>query len=103
MITQAFVLGIFGFLSCAAFASADVDDGLSAANNVDIIVADNRRKDRRDDRQEDRDDKQDCRQEEGRIGGDKRECKQENRGEGDEAEDDEAEDDEDDKEDGADA
>ena len=92
MITRAFVLGIFGFLSCAAFASADVDDGLSAANNVDIIVADNRRKNRRDDRQEDRDDKQDCRQEEGRIGDDKRECKQENRGE----------DDEDDKEDGAD-
>ena len=93
MITRAFVLGIFGFLSCAAFASADVDDGLSAANNVDIIVADNRRKNRRDDRQEDRDDKQDCRQEEGRIGDDKRECKQENRGE----------DDEDDKEDEADA
>ena len=98
MIARAFVIGVFGFLSCAAFASADVDDGLSAANNVDIIVADNRRKNRRDDRQEDRDDKQDCRQEEGRIGDDKRECKQENRGEGDEAEDDQ-----DDKEDDADA
>ncbi len=88
MITRAFVLGVFGFLSCGAFASTDVDDGLSAANNVDLIVADNRRKGRRDDRQDNRDDKQDCRQEEGRIGDDKRECKQEDRGEGDEAEDD---------------
>jgi len=94
MITRVFVLGVFGFLSCAAFASADVDDGLAAANNVDIIVADNRRKGRRDDRQDNRDDKQDCRQEEGRIGDDKRECKQESHGDGDEAEDD--------KEDGAD-
>ena len=86
MITRAIVLGIFGFLSCAAFASADADVGLSAASNVDIIVADNRRKNRRDDRQEDRDDKQDCRQEEGLVGDDKRECKQDNRDDGDEAE-----------------
>ena len=61
-------------------------DGLDDVNSAELIVADNRRKDRRDDRQEDRDDKQDCRQEEGRIGNDKRECKQENRGEDDEAE-----------------
>ncbi len=95
MITRALVSGIFGFLSCAAFASADVDDGLSAANNVDMVVADNKRKDRRDDRHDDRDDKQDCRKEEGRVSNDKRECKQEKRGKNDEAKDD--------KEDGADA
>ncbi len=89
MITRVFVLGVFGFLSCAAFASADVDDGLSVANSVDMIVADNRRKDRRDDRQEDRDEKQDCRQEEGRVGHDKRECKQGDGNDGDEAEGDE--------------
>jgi len=93
MITRLLVLSVFGFLSCAVLANADVDDGLYAVNNVDVIVADNRRKERRDDRQDNRDDKQDCRQEEGRVGDDKRECKQENRGDGDE----------DDKEDGADA
>lgn len=86
MITRLLVLSIFGFLSCAVFASDDVDDGLNTVNNADLIVADNRRKDRRDDRQGDRDDKQDCRQEEGRVGDDKRECKQEKRGEGDEKE-----------------
>ena len=45
-----------------------------------IILADNNRKERRDDREDDRDDKQDRRQEEGWVGDDKRECKQENRG-----------------------
>ena len=93
MITRLLVLSVFGFLNCAALASDVVDDGATALDNADMLVADNRRKERRDDRQEDRDDKQDCRQEEGRIGDDKRECKQENRGE----------DDEDDKEDEADA
>jgi hypothetical protein len=86
MITRLLVSSIFGFLSCAVFASDGVDDGLYAVNKVDLIVADNRRKDRRDDRQDNRDDKQDCRQEEGRVGDDKRECKQENRSEGDEEE-----------------
>jgi len=79
-------LSVFGFLSCAVFASTDVDDGTRTVNNADLIVADNRRKERRDDRGDNRDDKQDCRQEEGRVGKDKRECKQGNPGEGDEAE-----------------
>jgi len=89
MITRLLVLGVSGFLSCAVFASDDVDNGLNTANIADVIVADNNRKERRDDRQDDRDDKQDCRQEEGRVGDDKRECKQENRGDGDEVEGDE--------------
>ena len=53
-------------------------------------MADNPRKDRRDDRQEDRDGKQDCRQKEGRVGHDKREYKQDDRGKGDEDKGDEA-------------
>ncbi len=77
------VLAAIGSLSLVVFASGDLNEGLDAASNADIILADNRRKDRRDDRQDDRDDKQDCRQEEGAVGDDKRECKQENRGEGD--------------------
>jgi len=84
MITRLLILSVFGFLSYAASANADVDDGAHAISSEDLLVADNRRKDRRGDRQEDRDEKQDCRQEEGRIGHDKRECKQEERGEGDE-------------------
>ncbi len=84
MIVRLIVLAVFGSMSLAVFACSDVDEGLSAASNADIILADNRRKDRRDDRQDDRDDKQDCREEEGRVGDDKRECKQENRGEGEE-------------------
>ena len=77
------VLAAIGSLSLAVFASSDINEGLSAVSNADIILADNNRKERRDDRGDDRDDKQDCRQEEGRVGDDKRECKQENRGEGD--------------------
>jgi len=91
VITRLLVVSVFGFLSCAVFASDDIDDGAYAVNDADLIVADNRRKERRDDRGDDRDDKQDCRQEEGRVGNDKRECKQENRGEGDEVEADEEE------------
>ena len=86
MISRLLVSSIFGFLSCAVFASDDVDDGAYAVNDSNLIVADNRRKERRDDRGDDRDDKQDCRQEEGAVGKDKRDCKQENRGEGDEDE-----------------
>ena len=89
MIIRLLVLSIFGFLSCTALASDNVEDGSNAVGDADLIVADNRRKDRRDDRGDDRDDKQDCRQEEGLVGDDKRECKQENRGNGDEAEGDE--------------
>ena len=88
MITRLLALGLAGFLSCAVLASDDVDNASSMVGNYDLIMADNPRKERRDDRQGDRqgnrDGKQDCRQEEGRVGNDKRECKQENRGEGDE-------------------
>ena len=92
MITRLLVLSVFGFLSFDVFASGDIGEVFSAVNNDDVFLADNRRKDRRDDRQEDRDDKQDCRQEEGRIGDDKRDCKH---GEQDEEEEEEEEDDED--------
>ena len=72
MFTRFLALVLTGFLSCAVFAGDDVnDDGLTVIN-ADVIMADNRRKERRGDRQEDRDDKQDCRQEEGRVGDDKR-------------------------------
>jgi hypothetical protein len=83
MINRLLVLSIFGFLGCAVLACDDYADGSITANNSELIMADNNRKERRDDRQGDRDDKQDCRQEEGRVGDDKRECKQENRGDGD--------------------
>ena len=98
MITRLVVIGIFGFLSCAVSASDVVDDGMSMVNSEESLVADNRRKDRRDDREENRDDKQDCRQDEGRIGKDKRECKQ---GDGDDG--DKGEGKEDDKDENADA
>jgi hypothetical protein len=84
MVTRFLVLIIFGFLNCAIFASDDIGDVGSTIDNYDLLVVDNRRKDRRDDRKDNRDGKQDCRQEEGRVGNDKRECKQENRGDGDE-------------------
>ena len=90
MITRLLVTGVIGFLSCAVFASDDINNVLSAVDNDDLIMAENPRKDRRDDRQEDRDGKQDCRQEEGRVGDDKRECKQEERGEGEDDEEKEA-------------
>ena len=86
MIARLIVISIFGFLSCAVSASDVVDDGMHAVNSEDSLVADNRRKDRRDDRQDNRDDKQDCRQDEGRIGKDKRECKQGDGDDGDKGE-----------------
>ena len=79
MIVRLIVIGVAGFMSFAALACGDIDDGISVADDSDIMLADNRRKERRDDRHDDRDDKQDCRQEEGRVGDDKRECKQEKR------------------------
>ena len=86
MITRLLAISVFGFLSCVVFADTDFDDGSKMVYDSDLIVADNRRKERREDRGDDRDDKQDCRQEEGVVGKDKRECKQDNRGEGDEVE-----------------
>lgn len=83
MIIRLVALAIAGLMSFAVFADDEAANIGTTAINIDLIVADNRRKDRRDDRGDDRDDKQECRQEEGRVGDDKRECKQENRGEGD--------------------
>ena len=83
MLTRLLIIGVTGLLSCAVFASTDINDVGITADNADLIMADNNRKDRRDGRQDNRDDKQDCRQEEGRVGDDKRECKQEDNGEGD--------------------
>jgi hypothetical protein len=95
MITKLLITTLFGFLSCVAFASDDaVSDGFSAATDGALLMAQNPRKGRRDDRQgdrnENRDGKQECRQEEGLVGDDKRECKQGERGEGDEDKGDEA-------------
>jgi hypothetical protein len=53
------------------------EDGSNAVAEP-MLLADNRRKDRRDDRKGDRGDRRDCRQDEGVVGKDKRECKQEN-------------------------
>ena len=86
MFTRLLVISVFGFMTCAVFASDVVDDGATAFDNMDLIVADNRRKDRRDGRQDNRDEKQDCRHEEGRVGHDKRECKHEDGNDGDDAE-----------------
>lgn len=77
MMGRLLVVGLVGFLSFGVFASEVSETGVSADN--EMLVADNRRKERRGGRQDNRDDKQDCRQEEGRVGNDKRECKQDNR------------------------
>ena len=47
--------------------------------DYNLVLADTRGKDRRDGRKEDRDDRGDCREEEGVVGKDKRDCKQDNR------------------------
>jgi len=83
MITRLMILSVAAILCFAVYASADIGDGYSTIDNINMIMVDNPRKDRRDDRKDDRDDKQDCRQEEGLVGDDKRECKQEDRGDGD--------------------
>ena len=90
MLTRLLALSLAGLLSCVVFASGDINDVGITSDNYDLIMADNPRKDRRDDRRDDRhenrDGKQDCRHEEGLVGKDKRECKQEKRGEGDKSE-----------------
>lgn len=86
MFTRLLILGVTGILSCTVFASDEIVGEDPMMTDESTLVADNRRKERRDDRQDNRDDKQDCRQDEGLVGKDKRDCKQENRGEGDEDE-----------------
>ncbi|MEL7449855.1 MAG: hypothetical protein AAFN78_11640 [Pseudomonadota bacterium] len=68
-------------------ANAATPEGASVAAEFDVLVADNPRKDRRDGRQDRRpdrrDDRQDCRDSEGLAGNDKRDCKQDQRGDKD--------------------
>lgn len=77
---------------CAVMLTIMLASGVHAATEVissptefefGIMLADTRgmerRDDRRDDRQGDRDDRQDCREEEGILGKDKRDCKQDAR------------------------
>ena len=82
------IIGLFAALTVAnangpeyRFGEANVFDG--------PIQADNNRRERRDDRQDDRKDdrggRQDCRDEEGLVGKDKRDCKQEERRDSDDA------------------
>ncbi len=80
MITRLLALSLAGILSCAVFLSVDVNDVGITANNYDLIMADNdKREEKRDERgrEDERKDKRDCRQDEGRVGKDKRDCKQE--------------------------
>jgi len=96
MITRLMILSVAAILCFAVYASADVGDGYSTIDNINMIMVDNPRKDRRDDRKDDRDDKQDCRQEEGLVGDDKRECKHEDGDEEDSEEEEEEEEEEED-------
>ena len=87
MIIRTLTIAIFGLFAFAAYAADDFDSASASEINYDTLVADNKRKERRDDRQEgrddNRDDRQDCRDAEGAAGKDKRDCKQEERREGD--------------------
>ena len=86
MITRILAITLACLLSFSATTVIAAEDAVAETDSIDLLVADNPRKNRRDDRQdkrpERRDDRQDCRQDEGRVGDDKRECKQEERGEG---------------------
>lgn len=83
MIIRLVATVLMGFIGFAAVASDDIIDVAPIMMSDNMLMADNPRKGRRDnrqgDRQGDRDDKQDCRQEEGRVGHNKRDCKQEKR------------------------
>jgi len=77
MIRKLLAAGIVALLSCSVYAGEPSEPGVAAGDEV--LIADNRRQERRGGRQENRDGKQDCRQEEGLVGDDKRDCKQDNR------------------------
>lgn len=89
MILRTLVVTLAGLVTVSAVADTGAVEGATDIDGFELLVADNPRKDRRDDRQEERpdrrDDRQDCRQDEGRVGNDKRDCKQEGRGEDDDA------------------
>lgn len=80
MMTRIVTVGIAGLVSCIALAGDILVKESATYSDSGFIVADTRGRERRDDRDDNRDDRQDCRQEEGRIGGDKRDCKQDERG-----------------------
>lgn len=92
MTIRLLTVSLFAYLIGTAVAGDGFSDtGVSGDNGLIMVQSrgqDRRgnRDDRRDDRHGDRDDRQDCRQDEGRVGDDKRECKQENRGEDEDAE-----------------
>lgn len=83
----AFAITLVAILGFAASFGSGAPDRYFTMETIAPLFADNPRKERRDDRQEDRperrDDRRDCRQDEGRLGNDKRDCKQEGRGEDD--------------------
>lgn len=68
-----------GLLAVSVYAVSGLQAGFSAEASEEIVVAQTSGMERRDDRQggreEDRADRQDCRQAEGVVGSDKRECK----------------------------
>jgi hypothetical protein len=80
MMTRIVTFGIAGLVSCVALAGDILVEESATYSDSGFIIADTRGKERRDDRDDNQDDRQDCRQEEGRIGGDKRDCKQDERG-----------------------
>jgi len=73
------ILGIALLMSLGVFASDVVTSNSPEITDYNLVLADTRGKDRRDGREEDRDDRGDCRDEEGVVGKDKRDCKQDNR------------------------
>ena len=79
MLTRVITAGILGLASCIAIAASDLPNVSATFADSDFIVADTRGQDRREDRGDDKDDRQDCRKDEGRVGKDKRDCKQDNR------------------------
>ena len=85
MIIKILATGIIGLVSCGAFAAAVTTNDATLDASSGFVTADTNGRERRDDRDDGRDGRQDCRQDEGRVGNDKRDCKQDNRqGDGDE-------------------
>ena len=78
--TRIMSFGMAGLVSCAVLTGDILAHESATYTDSGFIIADTRGKERRDDRDDNQDDRQDCRQEEGRIGGDKRDCKQDERG-----------------------
>jgi hypothetical protein len=73
------ILGVALLMSLGVLASNVVTGISPGMTDYNLVLADTRGKDRRDGREEDRDDRGDCREEEGVVGKDKRDCKKDNR------------------------